>query len=729
MNFKAILNNFWVESTLNSYSIILFSNNKLLAFILMFVTFMTPQIGLVGLGFILFFHLLLVRLGYNKLEIRSGVLGFNAVLVGLSIAYSYEINKFFIGLFFIAILIAVVITIWCKNYFGKYHLPFLTIPFFIIINIISMSTKSFDVFNVNMDFVFHENTLVFLNQNNWYRMVHSLDLITIPNHFKVFLITLSTIFYQKSVLGGLLILFGMFIFSRIAVLYAFIGFYSALFFYHIMGGNLENLTYFYSGVNFIFLAIALGCYFYIPNIYSILLVFFLSPILMFIMITLGKIMFVFQMNSMSMSFSILTSITLYILYSRHDYKLIIPANTSYNSPEKALYDYLHHLKRKVVNPYYTMFLPFWGEWFVSQGYDGKITHLGDWGKALDFVICDEKQDTYNNYGQKLADFYCYNKPILAPADGYVYDAINYVEENEINEVNVLQNWGNSIIINHLNGLYSQISHIKKDSFLVNIGDYVKKGTIIATCGNSGRSPEPHIHFQAQHIPTFGAKTVPLPLSYFIENKDNLLSLKINEIPEENTIISNVEPLDILHNAFNFKPNNRLLITNEKTKTIEKFEIFTNEWNQLYFYCEKTETKLFFKNDGVLFTFENYVGSKKSGLFDFYKSCYALLLGYYPTITLEYFMPNYLFTHFGMQYINDILAPIYNLIDINFSSKVIKIDNQISPSKITMSSNYKTSLLGKSFFEKKSTLTIFENSIIEIENQKTKNKYLIACEAY
>ena len=729
MNFKAILNNFWVESTLNSYSIILFSNNKLLAFILMFVTFMTPQIGLVGLGFILFFHLLLVRLGYSKLEIRSGVLGFNAVLVGLSIAYSYEINKFFIGLFFIAILISVVITIWCKNYFGKYHLPFLTIPFFIIVNIISMSTKSFDVFNVNMDFVFHENTLVFLNQNNWYRMVHSLDLITIPNHFKVFLITLSTIFYQKSVLGGLLILFGMFIFSRIAVLYAFIGFYSALFFYHIMGGNLENLTYFYSGVNFIFLAIALGCYFYIPNIYSILLVFFLSPILMFIMITLGKIMFVFQMNSMSMSFSILTSITLYILYSRHDYKLIIPANTSYNSPEKALYDYLHHLKRKVVNPYYTMFLPFWGEWFVSQGYDGKITHLGDWGKALDFVICDEKQDTYNNYGQKLVDFYCYNKPILAPADGYVYDAINYVEENEINEVNVLQNWGNSIIINHLNGLYSQISHIKKDSFLVNIGDYVKKGTIIATCGNSGRSPEPHIHFQAQHIPTFGAKTVPLPLSYFIENKDNLLSLKINEIPEENTIISNVEPLDLLHNAFNFKPNNRLLITNEKTKTIEKFEIFTNEWNQLYFYCEKTETKLFFKNDGVLFTFENYVGSKKSGLFEFYKSCYALLLGYYPTITLEYFMPNYLFTNFGMQYINDILAPIYNLIDISFSSKVIKIDNQISPTKITMSSNYKTSLLGKSFFEKKSTLTIFENSIIEIENQKTKNKYLIACEAY
>ena len=729
MKLKSILTNFWVESTLNSYSIILFSSNKILAFIILFVTFMTPKIGLIGLSFVLCFHFLLERLGYNKLEIRSGVLGFNALLVGLSIAYSYEINPYFIGLFFISILISIVITIWCKNYFDKYKLPFLTIPFFIIVNIISLSTKSFDVFNVNMDFVFHDNTLVYLEQNSWYQFVHSLDLMVIPNHFKVFLITLSTVFYQKSVLGGLLILIGLFIFSRIATLYAIIGFYSALFFYHVMGGNLDNLTYFYSGINFIFLAIALGCYFYIPNIYSMLLVFFLSPILMFIMITLGKIMIVFQMNSLSMSFSILTSITLYILFTRHSYKLIIPANTSYNSPEKSLYEYLHNLKRKVVNPYYSMFLPFWGEWFVSQGYDGKITHLGDWGKALDFVIVDEKQNTFHNFGQKVDHFYCYNKPVLAPADGYIYDAINYVEENEINEVNVNQNWGNSVIINHLNGLYSQISHIKKDSFLVNIGDYVKKGTIIATCGNSGRSPEPHIHFQAQHVPVFGAKTVPLPLSYFIENNDSNLEFKINEIPKENTYISNVEELPLLINAFDFKPNNRLKITNEKTKVSEIFEIYTNQWNQLYFYCEKTDTKLYFKNDGVLFTFEKFEGNQKSSLFEFYKSCYTILLGYYPTIAIDYFMPNYLFTYFGLQIFNDILAPIYNFIDIKYSSKAIKIDNLINPNQVDISSKYYTEVFKNSFFETQYSISVTGNKTISIENKNTKTKYSIVCEPY
>jgi len=97
---------------------------------------------------------------------------------------------------------------------------------------------------------------------------------------------------------------------------------------------------------------------------------------------------------------------------------------------------------------------------------------------------------FGNRGQKLDHFYCYNKPVVAPADGYVYDIINHVEDNEINTVNVDENWGNSIIINHLNGLYTQISHIKKDSFTVAIGDYIKKGLLVATCGNSVVHPNP-----------------------------------------------------------------------------------------------------------------------------------------------------------------------------------------------------------------------------------------------
>jgi urea transporter/murein DD-endopeptidase MepM/ murein hydrolase activator NlpD len=729
MKLKSVLSNFWVESTLNSYSIILFSNNKLLAVILMLVTFMTPKIGLTGLFLLLSLHFLLVQLGYNKQQIQSGLLGFNALLIGLSIAYIFEINVYFIGLFLISLLLSLAVTIWCKNYFDRYHLPFLTFPFVIIMNIITLSTKSFDVFTINMDYVFNENTIAVLKQNNWYQWVHSLDNLNLPEHFRTFLYTLSTIFFQKSILAGILILIGILIYSRIAVIFSLLGFYSAVFFYEIMGGNLESLNYFYSGVNFIFLAIALGCFFYIANKSSIVLVIVLCPILMFLMITMNKILAVFQMDAMSLSFSVLTSMTLYILYNRNAYNLIIPANISFNSPELSRYEYLHQSSRKIANPYYSMYLPFWGEWFVSQGYDGKITHLGEWGKALDFVIKDEEDNTYSQFGQKVENFYCYNKPVLAPADGYIYDIINHVEENEINEVNVNQNWGNSILINHVNGLYSQISHIKLDSILVNIGDYVKKGTMIATCGNSGRSPEPHIHFQVQHAPTFGAKTVNLPLSYFIENKGNEYEFKVNEIPQENTIVSNVEELPLLLNTFNFVPNNRLKITNEKTSTTEVYEIYTNEYNQLYFYCAKTDTRLYFKNDGVLFTFEKFEGSTRTSLFEFYKSSYSILLGYYPAITLDYFMPKNLFTHFGLLVINDIFSPVYNFINVRYNSNAEKIDNLINPNHITISSKYQTELFGKVFFETKYIISVFGNSSLKINNIKTNTTYKVECVPY
>jgi len=182
---------------------------------------------------------------------------------------------------------------------------------------------------------------------------------------------------------------------------------------------------------------------------------------------------------------------------------------------------------------------------VSQGYDGGITHLGEWGKALDFVITDEEGKSCFGQCAQKEEFYCYNKPVLAPADGYIYMISNITDENAIDNVNTEKNWGNSIVINHLNGLYTQMSHLKKDSFRVRIGDYVKKGTVVAACGNSGRSPVPHLHFQVQLSPEIGAMTHPYPFGYFFEEQHNAKPLlRIGEIPKEGSIVYNV-PLSSL----------------------------------------------------------------------------------------------------------------------------------------------------------------------------------------
>jgi murein DD-endopeptidase MepM/ murein hydrolase activator NlpD len=108
---------------------------------------------------------------------------------------------------------------------------------------------------------------------------------------------------------------------------------------------------------------------------------------------------------------------------------------------------------------------------------------------------DEMGHTFRNSGEELTDYYCYNKPVLAPADGWIEDFTDGIEDNPIGEVNLEQNWGNTLVIRHADHLYSSVSHLKKDSIKVSRGDFVKKGDIIAFCGSSGRSPVPHLHFQ------------------------------------------------------------------------------------------------------------------------------------------------------------------------------------------------------------------------------------------
>jgi len=60
------------------------------------------------------------------------------------------------------------------------------------------------------------------------------------------------------------------------------------------------------------------------------------------------------------------------------------------SPEKNLYNYLNNKERLQNINHIRLQLPFIGKWMVSQGYDGNITHKGDWSKALDFIIVDNE---------------------------------------------------------------------------------------------------------------------------------------------------------------------------------------------------------------------------------------------------------------------------------------------------------------------------------------------------
>lgn len=57
-------------------------------------------------------------------------------------------------------------------------------------------------------------------------------------------------------------------------------------------------------------------------------------------------------------------------------------------------------------------------------------------------------------------------------------------------------YGNLVEINHGNGYVTRYAHCKE--LLVNVGDVIKKGDIVALMGSTGRSTGPHVHFEVLH---------------------------------------------------------------------------------------------------------------------------------------------------------------------------------------------------------------------------------------
>lgn len=72
----------------------------------------------------------------------------------------------------------------------------------------------------------------------------------------------------------------------------------------------------------------------------------------------------------------------------------------------------------------------------------------------------------------------------------------------------LQNWGNAVRLRHAGGFTSWYFHIQPNGVLVNVGDDVTQGQVIALSGNTGRSTSPHLHFQVQADSTQWGQSVP-----------------------------------------------------------------------------------------------------------------------------------------------------------------------------------------------------------------------------
>lgn len=152
-------------------------------------------------------------------------------------------------------------------------------------------------------------------------------------------------------------------------------------------------------------------------------------------------------------------------------------------------------------------LPFKEEWYVAWG--GRTPMLNhhisspDQRFAYDFVVM-KGDKLFRNEGAANEDYFGFGKPIYAPAAGKVVVAVDSIADNTPGEENNNQPAGNYVIIDHGNGEYSLLAHLKKGSLKVTPGKQVKAGDQLGLSGNSGNSSQPHLHYHLQTGAAFKA---------------------------------------------------------------------------------------------------------------------------------------------------------------------------------------------------------------------------------
>jgi murein DD-endopeptidase MepM/ murein hydrolase activator NlpD len=156
-------------------------------------------------------------------------------------------------------------------------------------------------------------------------------------------------------------------------------------------------------------------------------------------------------------------------------------------------------------------LPFDGEWIVASG--GRTLELNhhnvDYPNrfAYDFARAEDAKFTTDAPGRRNEDYASWGQPILAPGNGIVAAAEDGVADNTPGGPDAkAPTMGNYVIIDHGNGEFSLLGHLRRGSVRARVGERVTAGQTIGACGNSGNSNGPHLHYNLQTGPRPGMGT-------------------------------------------------------------------------------------------------------------------------------------------------------------------------------------------------------------------------------
>ncbi len=586
-----------IEKCLNSYGILFFLESRILGVIILGITLLHPNIGVMGALGILFTLGLLNLISIPMTSVVTSPALRNGLLIGLLLGDLYVLQFKTIIFLILALILNLGITSATITLFKNHQLPVLSFPFAIFAFIIG-GLKS---------------KLTFLADATIY-FTDSIDLSFLPSGIFLFFKSMGSLYCTPDAFSGALIWLAALFFSPLTGLFLFAGYFIGSFIesFFVIG---ISLPYRYSdGFNYSLIFTAFAGYFLFPSIFSIVLACCFVAMAA-ILILAGEVYLApFNLQIISIPFNIVTLMGLLALKSLKPFSL---SSAFFRKPEinleRSRLLWQRHRFGEV-----GIFLPIATDsarkWKVQQGINGGLTHKGLWQHALDFVCIDAEGKNFINRGIELSDHYTFGADVISPLQGTVVACLGTDEDNNIGQLVNTRNWGNYIIIRGIGGIYVALAHLQKDSLLVKNGDILEVGQKIAKIGNSGYSQTPHLHLQVQWTADIGATTMPFHLlNYGLGD-----SLIFHGVPQENDIIFNPSHNQAVEQALNFKVDEALIFqtTTEGSSEKQIINIVTKVDDTTgTFFLSDGISRLSFAKVGLQFYFYGLEGNKHSALWD------------------------------------------------------------------------------------------------------------------
>lgn len=135
------------------------------------------------------------------------------------------------------------------------------------------------------------------------------------------------------------------------------------------------------------------------------------------------------------------------------------------------------------------------------------------------LVADGKQATFDGDPSDNADYFTYDQPVLAVADGEVAVVVDDLPDAPPGvlqtQLPLNEYGGNHVVLEIGEGVYAFYAHLKPGSVSVNVGDRVTLGDEIARTGNSGNTTESHLHFHVMDgTAPLTATNLPFEISSF-----------------------------------------------------------------------------------------------------------------------------------------------------------------------------------------------------------------------